>query len=252
MSGHSKWSTIKRKKGATDAKRGKIFTRLIKEITIAARMGGGNADGNPRLRAAIAAAKNENMPKDNIERAIKKGTGELEGATFEEITYEGYAPGGVAVMVEALTDNKNRTAAEIRHIFSKNSGNLGNPGSVARLFNKKGTIVYEKGSIDEDKLLEITLDAGAEDMTEDENNLVITTDPKSFYSVKDEIDKRSDLPKYVLAELGMVPQNTVRITGKEAEQTLRLVEALEESDDVQNVYSNFDIPEDEMERIKNN
>jgi YebC/PmpR family DNA-binding regulatory protein len=251
MSGHSKWSTIKRKKGAADAKRGKVFTRLIKEITIAARMGGGNADGNPRLRAAIAAGKNENMPKENIERAIKKGTGELEGSTFEEITYEGYAPGGVAVMVEVLTDNKNRTAAEIRHVFSKNSGNLGNPGAVARLFVKKGTIVYEKGSIDEDNLLEISLDAGAEDMTEDETNLIITTDPKSFYSVKDEIDKRNDLPKYVLAELSMVPQNTVRITGKEAEQTLRLVEALEELDDVQNVYSNFDIPEPEMERIKN-
>lgn len=250
MSGHSKWSTIKRKKGAADAKRGKIFTKLIKEITIAARIGGGNPEGNPRLRTAILDAKAENMPKDNIDRAIKKGTGELEGSSYEEITYEGYGPGGVAIMVEIMTDNKNRTAAEIRHIFSKNGGNLGNPGSVARLFSKKGTIVYEKGIVDEDRLMEIALEAGAEDMTEDENSLVITTEPKSFYTVKDEIDKRADLPKYVLAELSMVPQNTVRVTGKEAEQNLRLMETLEESDDVQNVYSNFDIPEDEMERIK--
>jgi len=250
MSGHSKWSTIKRKKGAADAKRGKVFTKLIKEITIAARIGGGNPEGNPRLRAAILDAKAENMPKENIERAIKKGTGELEGSAYEEITYEGYGPGGVAIMAEIMTDNKNRTAAEIRHIFTKNGGNLGNPGSVSRLFSKKGTIVYEKGSVDEDKLMEIALDAGAEDMTEDDNNLVITTDPKSFYAVKEEIDKRADLPKYLVAELSMIPQTTVRVTGKDAEQTLRLVEMLEESDDVQNVYANFDIPEEEINRIK--
>lgn len=250
MSGHSKWSTIKRKKGSIDAKRGKIFTRLIKEITLAARLGGGNVDGNPRLRTAVTAAKAENMPKDNIERAIKKGTGELEGSSFEELTYEGYGPGGVAVMVEAMTDNKNRTAAEVRHIFSKNNGSLAESGCVGWMFSKKGTIVYDKGSIDEDKLIEIALDAGAEDITEDGNSLVVTTDPKSFYAVKDEIDKRADLPKYELAELTMVPQNNVRITGKDAEQMLRMMESLEESDDVQNVYSNFDIPEDEMEKIK--
>ena len=247
MSGHSKWSTIKRKKGSIDAKRGKIFTRLIKEITIAARIGGGSVDGNPRLRTAVAAAKAENMPKDNIERAIKKGTGELEGSSFEELTYEGYGPGGVAVMVEAMTDNKNRTAAEVRHIFSKNNGNLAESGCVAWMFSKKGTIVYDKTTIEEDKLIEIALDAGAEDITVDGNSLVVTTDPRTFYSVKDEIDKRSDLPKYELAELSMLPQNTVQIKGKDAEQMLRMMESLEESDDVQNVYSNFDIPEDEME-----
>jgi YebC/PmpR family DNA-binding regulatory protein len=249
MSGHSKWSTIKRKKGALDAKRGKVFTRLIKELTIAARIGGGDPDGNPRLRTAIAAAKADNMPKDNIERAIKKGAGELEGSTYEEITYEGYGPGGVAILVEVMTDNKNRTAAEIRHVFTKNGGKLGDPGSVIRLFSNKGTIVYDKGTVNEDKLMEIALEAGAEDITEDGNNLVVTTNPKSFYAVKEEIDKKTDLPKYATAELSMVPLNTVRITGKDAEQTLRLMEALEDSDDVQKAYSNFDIPEEEMERL---
>jgi len=249
MSGHSKWSTIKRKKGAADAKRGKIFTRLIKEITIAARMGGGNQDGNPRLRTAILEAKAENMPKENIERAIKKGTGELEGASLEEILYEGYGPGGVAIMVELLTDNKNRTAAEIRHLFSKNNGKLAESGSVAFMFQKKGTMVYEKSSIEEDTLMEAALDAGAEDVVDDGNNLVVMVDPKNFYSVKDEIDKRTDLPKYNLAEIALVPQNVVKVTGKDAEQVLRLMEALEESDDVQNVYSNFDIPDSEMEKL---
>ncbi|MCX8044548.1 MAG: YebC/PmpR family DNA-binding transcriptional regulator [Desulfobacterota bacterium] len=250
MSGHSKWSTIKRKKGAADAKRGKIFTKLIKEITVAARLGGGNPDANPRLRAAILEAKAENMPKENIERAIKKGVGEIDGGSYEEITYEGFGPGGVAIMVDAMTDNKNRTAAEVRHIFTKHGGNLGNPGSVARLFSKKGTIVYEKGTIEEDKLMEIALEAGAEDMTEDGNNLVITTDPKSFYSVKEAIERRNDIPKYIVAELSMIPQNTVRVTGKEAEQVLKLLDMLEESDDVQKVYSNVDIPDEEIERIK--
>jgi len=250
MSGHSKWSTIKRKKGAADAKRGKIFTKLIKEITVAARLGGGNPDANPRLRAAILDAKSENMPKENIERAIKKGTGEIEGSSYEEITYEGFGPGGVAIMADIMTDNKNRTAAEIRHIFTKHGGNLGNPGSVARLFSKKGTLVYEKGTVDEDTLMEVALEAGAEDMTEDENTVVVTTDPKNFYAVKEIIDKREDLQKYIVAEIGMIPQNTVRLTGKDAEQTLKLIEMLEESDDVQKVYTNLDIPEEELERIK--
>lgn len=250
MSGHSKWSTIKRKKEAADAKRGKIFTKLIREITVAARLGGGNPDANPRLRTAILEAKAENMPKENIERAIKKGTGEIAGVSYEEITYEGFGPGGVAIMVEVMTDNKNRAAAEIRHIFTKYGGNLGNPGSVARLFSKKGMIIYEKGSIQEDRLMEIALEAGAEDMTEDDNNLVIITDPKNFYSVKEAIDQKEGLPKYLTAELSMVPQTTVRVAGKEAEQILKLLEALEESDDVQNVYSNVDIPEEELERIK--
>jgi len=251
MSGHSKWSTIKRKKGVADAKRGKVFTRLIKEITIAARIGGGNPDGNPRLRTAIAAAKNENMPKDNIERAIKKGTGELEGAAYEEITYEGYGPGGAAVMAEVMTDNKNRTAAEIRHCFTKNNGNLAESGCVSWMFNKRGTIVYDKETVDEDKLMEIALEVGADDITEDGNSLVVMTDPKNFYAVKEELEKSSALPKFILSEISMIPQNTVKIIGKEAEQTLRLVDALEDLDDVQNVYSNFDIPEDELDKIKN-
>jgi YebC/PmpR family DNA-binding regulatory protein len=246
MSGHSKWSTIKRKKGAIDAKRGKIFTRLIKEITIAARLGGGNPEGNPRLRTAVLAAKAENMPKDNIDRAIKKGTGELEGSVYEELTYEGYGPGGAAIMAEVLTDNKNRAAAEIRHVFSKNAGNLGESGCVGWMFSKKGTIVYEKGSVDEEKLMELALECGADDVTEDETNIVVTTDPKSFYAVKEEIEKHKDLPPYVVAEISMIPQNTVKLSGKEAEQMLRLMEALEDSDDVQNVYSNFDIPDEMM------
>ena len=248
MSGHSKWSTIKRKKGAIDAKRGKIFTSLIKELTIAARLGGGSPEGNPRLRTAVLAAKSENMPKDNIDRAIKKGTGELEGSVYEELTYEGYGPGGVAVMAEVLTDNKNRAAAEIRHIFSKNAGNLGDTGCVGWMFTRKGTIVYEKGTVDEEKLMDIALEAGADDVTEDESTIVVTTDPKSFYAVKEEIDKRTDLPAYVVAEIAMIPQNTVELTGKEAEQMLRMMEALEESDDVQNVYSNFDIPDELMNK----
>ncbi|MCX5899189.1 MAG: YebC/PmpR family DNA-binding transcriptional regulator [Proteobacteria bacterium] len=248
MSGHSKWSTIKRKKGAIDAKRGKIFTSLIKELTIAARLGGGSPEGNPRLRTAVLAAKAENMPKDNIDRAIKKGTGELEGSVYEELTYEGYGPGGVAVMAEVLTDNKNRAAAEIRHIFSKNAGNLGDTGCVGWMFTRKGTIVYEKGTVDEEKLMDIALEAGADDVTEDESTIVVTTDPKSFYAVKEEIDKRTDLPAYVVAEIAMIPQNTVELTGKEAEQMLRLMEALEDSDDVQNVYSNFDIPDELMNK----
>ncbi len=246
MSGHSKWSTIKRKKGAIDAKRGKIFTSLIKEITIAARLGGGNVEGNPRLRTAVLGAKAENMPKENIDRAIKKGTGELEGTIYEELTYEGYGPGGAAVMAEVLTDNKNRAAAEIRHVFSKNAGNLGDTGCVGWMFARKGTIVYEKEAVDEEKLMEIALECGADDVTEDESTLIVQTDPKSFYAVKDEIDKRKDLPAYVVAEISMIPQNTVKLIGKEAEQMLRLMEALEDSDDVQNVYSNFDIPDEMM------
>jgi len=249
MSGHSKWSTIKRKKGAIDAKRGKVFSKLIKELTIAARIGGGNPEGNPRLRTAMAAAKADNMPKENIDRAIKKGTGELDGVTLDEIVYEGYGPGGVAIMVELMTDNKNRTAAEIRHIFTKHNGTLGGSNCVAYLFDKKGTLVYEKDSVDEEKLMEAALDAGAEDITEDENTWVVMTESKDFYSVTEEIDKKEGLPEYTLAEITMIPQNTVKVTGKDAEQMLRLMEALEDNDDVQNVYANFDIPEGEMEKL---
>jgi YebC/PmpR family DNA-binding regulatory protein len=249
MSGHSKWSTIKRKKGAADAKRGQAFSRLIKEVTIAARMGGGNPDGNPRLRTAVAAAKAENMPKDNIERAIKKGTGELEGVNYEEFTYEGYGPAGVAVYVEIMTDNKNRTAADVRHIFSKNNGNLGENGCVAWMFEKKGTFVYDKSEVDEEKLMEYVLDAGAEDISEEESTWVVMTDHKDFYSVKEAIDKIDALPSYTVAEITMIPQNTVKVAGKEVEQVLRLMDALEECEDVQNAYANFDIPESELEKL---
>jgi YebC/PmpR family DNA-binding regulatory protein len=249
MSGHSKWNTIKRKKGAADAKRGQAFSRLIKEVTIAARMGGGNPDGNPRLRTAVAAAKAENMPKDNIERAIKKGTGELEGVNYEEFTYEGYGPAGVAVYVEIMTDNKNRTAADVRHIFSKNNGNLGENGCVAWMFEKKGTFVYDKSEVDEEKLMEYVLDAGAEDISEEESTWVVMTDHKDFYSVKEAIDKIDALPSYTVAEITMIPQNTVKVAGKEVEQVLRLMDALEECEDVQNAYANFDIPESELEKL---
>ncbi len=249
MSGHSKWSTIKRKKGAADAKRGQAFTRLIKEVTIAARMGGGNPEGNPRLRTAVAAAKAVNMPKDNIERAIKKGTGELEGVTYDEFTYEGYGPAGVAVYVEIMTDNKNRTAADVRHIFSKNNGNLGENGCVAWMFEKKGTFVYDKLEVDEEKLMEYVLDAGAEDISEEESTWVVMTDQKDFYTVKEAIDEIDVLPSYAVAEITMIPQNTVKVAGKEAEQVLRLMDALEECEDVQNAYANFDIPESELEKL---
>jgi YebC/PmpR family DNA-binding regulatory protein len=243
MSGHSKWSSIKHKKGATDAKRGKVFTRLIKEITVAARMGGGgDPASNPRLRTAIQAAKNENMPKDNIERAIKKGTGELEGVNYEESNYEGYGPGGAAVFIESLTDNKNRAVADIRYIFSKNGGNLGENGCVAWMFNKKGYINIEKKSVNEEKIMEIAIDAGAEDIREEENNIEIITSLEDFESVKEAIDDAS-IP-YLDAEITMLPQTAAYLEGKEAEQMIRLMEALEDCDDVQKVYTNADIPDE--------
>jgi YebC/PmpR family DNA-binding regulatory protein len=248
MSGHSKWSTIKRKKGAIDAKRGRIFTRLIKEITIAARIGGGDQNGNPRLRTAVLAAKADNMPKDNIDRAIKKGTGELEGFTIEEYTYEGYGPGGVAIMVEVMTDNKNRATAELRHAFSKHNGNMGEAGCVAWMFQKKGVIQYDQGAVEEEKLMEVALDAGADDVRDEGSVLEVTTDPKDFFKVKEKLDA-SGLPPCVMAEVSMVPQNTIKVVGKEAEQVLRLMEALEDLDDTQKVYANFDIPEEEMDRL---
>jgi YebC/PmpR family DNA-binding regulatory protein len=248
VSGHSKWSTIKRKKGAIDAKRGKIFTRLIKEITVAARMGGGDPIGNPRLRAAIASAKTENMPKDNIERAIKKGTGELEGVLYEEITYEGYAPGGVAVLVDCMTDNKNRTVADIRHYFSKNGGNLGESGCVSWMFDKKGTILVDKETIDEEELMDKVLEAGAQDVVEEDNVFQVETSPDDFESVREALE--ADGVKFIEASVAMVPQNTVEITDeKTARQILKLLESLEDHDDVQNVYANFDIPDDIMESV---
>ncbi|MDY7031713.1 MAG: YebC/PmpR family DNA-binding transcriptional regulator [Thermodesulfobacteriota bacterium] len=247
MSGHSKWSTIKHKKGKEDAKRGQMFTKLIREITVAARAGGGDAEGNPRLRTAIANAKAQNMPNENIERAIKRGTGELEGVNYEELAYEGYGPGGAAVLVEILTDNKKRTVADIRHRFSKNNGSLAEAGSVAWIFEKKGIIVFNKDKVEEDILIDIVLEAGAEDVKEGEDEYDVIMAPGDFMEVKEAVDK-ADL-KYELAEVSMVPKTTVRLMGKEAQQMLRLMEMLEESDDVQKVYSNFDIPDEIMEEL---
>ncbi len=248
MSGHSKWSTIKRKKGANDAKRGKIFTKLIKEITIAARMGGGDIDGNPRLRSAVTAAKGDNMPKDNIDRAIKKGTGDLGGAIYEEILYEGYGPGGVAVLVETMTDNKNRTVADIRHFFAKSGGNLGESGCVAWMFDKKGTLSVEKEGMAEDELMDLALEAGAEDVVEEEDSFQIITAPESFNDVVDQLEKGK--VKFSEATLSMVPRTSIEVTEeKTARSLLRLLENLEDHDDVQKVHANFDIADELMELL---
>jgi YebC/PmpR family DNA-binding regulatory protein len=247
MSGHSKWSTIKRKKGAADAKRGKLFTKIIKEIMVAARFGGGDINANPRLRTAVLAAKAENMPKDNIERAVKKGTGELEGVNYEDLTYEGYGPGGVAIILEVLTDNKNRTVAEVRHVFSKHNGNLGETGCVGWMFEKKGLILVDKSGIDEDRLIEVALDAGALDVKDSGKEFEVTVPPGSFDDVKKTLEEAGF--KFTTAEVTMVPQSTVHLTGKEAEQMLKLMEGLEDTDDVQKVYANFDISDEEMERL---
>jgi len=248
MSGHSKWSSIKHKKGAADAKRGKIFTKLIREITTAARIGGADPEANSRLRVAIAQAKAENMPKDNIEKAIKKGTSVGEGGeNYEEHTYEGYGPGGVAILIQALTDNNKRTTADIRHILSRLNGNLAEPGSVSWIFSKKGYITFDKKSSDEDKIMEQALDAGAEDITSDENEIEVITDLQSFEKVKKSFDNAG--LKYMVAEISMIPQTSVKLEGKNAETMLKLMDALEDSDDVQNVYSNFDISAQELERL---
>jgi YebC/PmpR family DNA-binding regulatory protein len=247
MSGHSKWSTIKRKKGAADAKRGKIFTKIIKEITLAARLGGGDPDGNARLRTAILAAKMENMPKDNIERAIKKGTGEGGTVVYEEVTYEGYGPGGVAVFVEVMTDNRNRTVAEIRHIFSKHGGNLAENGAVSWIFAKKGSILIDKKMVEEDKLMEVALDAGAEDIREEENEFEVITSPGAFEAVRKALENAEI--KYLEANVGMIPQNTIKLDGDKAASMLKLMEKMEDNDDVQNVYANFDIPDAIMEKL---
>lgn len=247
MSGHSKWSTIKHKKAAKDAKRGKLFTKLIKEITVAAKLGGGDLNSNPRLRTAVNAAKTNSMPNDNIDRAIKKGTGELEGMHYDEVQYEGYGPGGVAVMVTALTDNRNRTVSEIRRLFGKHNGNLGESGCVAWMFHKRGQITVDKRRVDEDRLIEVALEAGAEDVLDSDDVFEITTAPESFDAVKEALD-RAGVP-ILNAEVGMQAQGTVTLTGTDAEQTLRLLEELEDHDDVQSVASNFDIPQDELERL---
>jgi len=245
MSGHSKWATIKHKKGALDAKRGKIFTRLIKEISVAAKAGGGDPDGNPRLRSAILAAKAENMPQDNIKRAIQRGTGELEGANYEEISFEGYGPGGVALIVDSLTDNRNRTVSEVRFAFSKNGGNLGEPGSVRFMFSKKGVIAIEKSEATEDQLMDIVLEHGGEDLNDEGDNWEIITDPHSFEAVLNGIKAAKILT--VMSEVTMVASTYTKLDGSPANQMIRLLDALEDLDDVQNVYSNFDMDADALE-----
>ncbi len=246
MSGHSKWSTIKHKKAAKDAKKGKLFTKVIKEITVAARMGGGDVNANPRLRTAVAAAKSVSMPNDNIERAIKKGTGELEGVSYEEVQYEGYGPGGAAILAQVLTDNKNRTVSEIRHLFTKHGGNLGETGCVAWMFDKKGLITVEKVHIEEEPLLGIVLDAGAEDVREDEGIFEVITQPEDFERVKETLDK-ANVP-VASAQITMIPKNTVTVDAKNVEQILKLTEELEDHDDVQSVSANFDIPSEYLEK----
>jgi YebC/PmpR family DNA-binding regulatory protein len=245
MSGHSKWHTIKHKKGAADAKRGKIFTRLIKELTVAARSGGGDPDMNPRLRTIIAEAKANNMPRENIERAIRRGTGEEPGVSYEEIMYEGYGPGGVAIMIQTLTDNKNRTVGEIRHMLGKYNGNLAAENSVAWMFSRKGQVIVEKDKADEEKLLNAALEAGADDMSDDGSAWEIVSAPESFDAVRDAVKALGLEP--ASAEVAMIPQNYIKLQGKDAQQMLRLMEALDDHDDVQHVWANFDIEEKEIE-----
>jgi YebC/PmpR family DNA-binding regulatory protein len=245
MSGHSKWHTIKHKKGAADAKRGKVFTRIIKELTVAARNGGGDPGSNPRLRTIIADAKAVNMPADNIKKAIQRGTGELPGVTYEEITYEGYGPGGAALIIETMTDNKNRTVGELRHLLEKYAGNLASTNAVAWMFSKKGYIVVDKKSADEEKLLSAALDAGADDMGDDGDTWEITSEPSAFEAVRDAVKGLGVEP--ATAQVAMIPQNYVKLEGSEASRMVKLMEALEDHDDVQHVWSNFDISEKEIE-----
>lgn len=247
MAGHSKWANIKHRKAAVDAKRGKMFTKLIRELTVAAKEGGPDADSNPRLRAAINTAKGQNMPNDTIDRAIKRGSGDMEGVVYQEVFYEGYGPGGSAVYVQALTDNKNRTVAAVRSLFHKNGGNLGETGCVAWIFEMKGRITFNSESVTEDQLFDIAIDAGAEDVIAEDNDLVVITSIDNFENVKTVL-KDSGL-EYDEAEVTMVPQSNVKIDGKEAERMIRLMEALEDSDDVQNVYANFDISEELLEAL---
>jgi YebC/PmpR family DNA-binding regulatory protein len=246
MSGHSKWSTIKHKKAAKDAKRGKIFTKLIKEITVAARMGGGDINANPRLRTAVLTARSNSMPSENIDRAIKKGTGELEGVTYEEIQYEGYGPGGVAIIAQVLTDNKNRTVSEIRRMFSKHGGNMGETGCVGWMFAKKGILTVDKSQVDEDRLMDVALDAGAEDVRDEGEVFEVVTEPEDFEKVKERLDQE----KIAVAsgQISLLPKNTVDVDAKNVEQVLKLSEELEDHDDVQNVAANFNIPDELMDK----
>lgn len=245
MSGHSKWSTIRHKKEKTDFRRGKVFTKHIREITVASRVGGGNVSANTRLRAAISAARAANMPHDNIEKAIKRGTGEMPGITYEEAEYEGYGAGGIAVLVEVVTDNKNRTVADLRYIFSKNGGNMGETGCVAWMFDKRGLILVDKDSVEEENLMEIAIDAGAEDLKIEDNLYEIITSPEAFEKVKESLEARK-IPLQV-AEVTKLPKSTIKVDAEKAHKVIKLMEALEDHDDVQKVYSNFDIPSDLME-----
>jgi YebC/PmpR family DNA-binding regulatory protein len=248
MSGHSKWANIKHRKGAVDAKRGKVFTKLIKEITVAARIGGGDPAANPRLRSAISAAKSVNMPKDNVERGIKKGTGELEGVNYEEILYEGYGPGGVAVLVECMTDNRNRTVAEIRSSFSKAGGNMGESGCVAWMFDKKGSILVDKENVEEEKLMDLAIEAGAEDVVDDGDVFQVMTAPEDFDAVRESLE--AEEVAFIEANVSMIPKNEIEVQDeKTATQLMRLLDNLEECDDVQNVHANFDISDEIMEAI---
>jgi len=247
MSGNSKWSTIKHKKAAKDAKRGKIFTKLIKEITVAARLGGGDQNANPRLRTAVLNAKAQSMPNDNIDRAIKKGTGELEGVSYDEVTYEAYGPGGVAMLVAVVTDNRNRTVAEIRSIFNKHGGNLGETGSVAWMFDKRGLVAVERDAVEEERLMEIALEAGADDVRDTGDLFEVLTTPEAFEDVRQAIEAAGI--QMASAEIAMIPQSSVQLEGKGAEQMVRLLELLEDHDDVQSVSSNMDIAAEELERL---
>jgi YebC/PmpR family DNA-binding regulatory protein len=247
MSGHNKWSTIKHRKGAQDAKRGKLFSRLIKEITIAARTGGGDAEGNPRLRTALNTARAANMPKDNIDRAVKRGTGEIAGVSYEEVVYEGYGPGGVAVMCEVLTDNKNRTVAEIRHFFDKYGGNLGESGCVAWMFDKRGIVEVSAKGLNEDDVMELALDAGADDVKSAGDTFEITAQPAQFEAVRSAVEAKGWAIE--LAQITMIPKDTVKLEGKRAEQMLKMMDALDDHEDMQKVYANFDISEEEMMKL---
>lgn len=245
MSGHSKWSTIKHKKAAQDAKRGKLFTKLIKELTIAAKLGGGDVDGNPRLRSAVATARAANMPADNVKRAIQKGTGELPGVSYEEVVYEGYGPGGVAILIETLTDNRMRTTPEIRHLFTKHHGGMAEPNSVAWMFQKRGRLTIPVASTTEEQLLEIALEAGAEDLEQQDDQFEVSTTPEAFHAVQEALEAAG--VKVGEAGLVMEPQNTVTLAGQKAEQCLKLLDVLEDQDDAQNVWANLEIDADELE-----
>lgn len=247
MSGHSKWSTIKHKKAAKDARRGKLFSKLIKEVTVAARLGGGDINANPRLRTAVLTARENSMPSENIDRAIKKGTGEIEGASYEEVQYEGYGPGGVAILAKALTDNRNRTVAELRRLFEKSGGNMGTSGCVAWMFHNRGILAVEAGAADEEGLFTVALEAGADDVTDTGDGFEVVTSPESFEAVKAALQEAKIA--VASAEVAMVPENTVQVSGKEAEQVIRLLEELEDHDDIQSVASNADFSNEDLERL---